>query len=96
MSGKGVAMQNNKIHFLDSFLLDGSRCKFICFVVLNSVLALLIEHIWLHSLMAGSYGIEAMFLVPMLTWFALMAAHQKFKRPSYGAGRGFDDHGGMI
>jgi len=97
MSGKGVAMQDsNKIHFLNCFLLDGSRFKFIFFVAINTVLALSIEHLWLHSLMKSSYGIEALFLVPMLTWFALMAVNQKFKRPKDGSGQGFDDQSRVI
>jgi hypothetical protein len=91
---------SNKIHFLDCFLLDGSRFKFVCFVVINSVLALAIEHIWLHSLMKSGYGGAALFLVPMFTWFALMAAYQKFKRSGNRTGQGFDsytdDHGRMI
>lgn len=81
---------SNKIHFLDSFLLDGSRFKFVCFVVVNSILSLAIEHIWLHSLMESNYGVAALFLVPMFTWFALMAVNQKLKRMGNGVGQGFD------
>jgi hypothetical protein len=89
---------NNKIHFLDNFLLGGSRYKFFFFVAINTVLIVLIEHIWLSSLVNGSYGIEVVFVLPTITWFALLVGYRKLvvfgSHPSRSLNSNTNDHRG--
>jgi hypothetical protein len=72
---KGQAMTDH-----DYLLGRDNRWKFISFVAFNTVLTLLIEHIWLNSLMAGSYGIEILFVLPTITWFVLLLGYRKLRQ----------------